>query len=51
MHFHISIHQVHRKFLGFWGGAEENVTSLIQSPTVHLVKLFQAIDKMFCGND
>lgn len=51
MHFHISIHQAHRKFLGFWDGGEKNVTFLIQSPTVHVVKLFQAIDKMFCGDD
>lgn len=51
MHFCISVHQAHRKFLGFWGGGEEDVTLLIQSPAVHVVELFQAIDKVFCGND
>ena len=51
MHFHISVHEACRIILGFQGGSEENVTFLIQSPTVQVVKFFQAIDKMFCGND
>lgn len=51
MHFSTSVHQAHRKCLGFQSGDEANVTFLIESPTVHVVKFFQAIDKMFCGSD